>query len=149
MLKLIRTSNDNPDFKFLVQDLDNELTDRFGEKQSAYNQYNILDLLHTAVLVYDDGVPAGCACFKKFDEHSVEVKRMFVSPQHRGKHIAGMMLAELESWAKELNYSHAILETGTLLHEAIAMYKKAGYEQTEKYGQYVNMEASVCFRKAL
>jgi putative acetyltransferase len=149
MISIVRTNNNHPDFKILVQALDAELLDRYGEKQAAYAPYNVLDLLQTAVLAYDNDIVAGCACFKKFDEHTVEVKRMFVFPAHRGRHIAAMILSELHTWAKELSYTHAVLETANRQPEAIALYQKAGYQLIENYGQYAGMKDSICIKKTL
>jgi putative acetyltransferase len=149
MVTLTRTNNNHPDFKNLVKALDADLLERYGPKQAAYAPHNILDIIETAVLVYDDGIPAGCACFKGFDGNSVEIKRMYVTPKSRGKHIAYLMLTELENWAKELSNAHTVLETGLAQPEAIGLYQKAGYTIIENYGPYINMSDSVCMKKAL
>ena len=90
-----------------------------------------------------------CGAFKEFNEDSVEIKRMFVQPDFRGKGIASKALKVLEDWAKELNYSYAVLETGLRQPEAIALYKKNNYTVIDNYAPYEYMDNSVCFRKAL
>ncbi|MGW6376922.1 hypothetical protein ACWFRB_12765 [Rhodococcus sp. NPDC055112] len=42
-----------------------------------------------------------------------------------------------------------MLETGRLQVEAMALYRRSGYEQVENFGPYVGMPLSVCFAKAL
>lgn len=79
----------------------------------------------------------------------MEVKRMFVSPDQRGKGIASIVLVELEKWAAELKYNKCILETGIRQPEAISLYKKNNYKLIENYGQYINVTSSVCFEKEL
>jgi len=79
----------------------------------------------------------------------MEVKRMYVLPQHRGKGLATRILTGLESWAKELSYQKCILETGKRQPEAIALYTKNGYIVIPNYGQYKGIENSVCFEKVL
>ena len=79
----------------------------------------------------------------------MEVKRMFVDLAFRGNGIASIILNELEKWAKELGYSGCILETGKKQPEAIKLYKKNGYAIIPNYGQYKQVENSVCFEKAL
>ena len=74
---------------------------------------------------------------------------MFVLPDYRGKGIASKILFELELWASTLNYTQTILETGINQPEVIALYKKSGYIITKNYGQYANMENSVCVKKVL
>jgi putative acetyltransferase len=74
---------------------------------------------------------------------------MFVEPTFRGKGIAQLVLTELELWAKENNYNTCILETGKKQPEAIALYTKVGYKIISNYGQYENIENSVCMRKEI
>jgi len=72
---------------------------------------------------------------------------MFTSSDYRGKGIAGLILIELENWAKEMGFENCILETGKRQIEAIRLYKKSGYEVITNYGQYAGMEDSICFMK--
>ncbi|HEY9116189.1 MAG TPA: GNAT family N-acetyltransferase, partial [Roseivirga sp.] len=80
---------------------------------------------------------------------SIEIKRMYVLENFRGQGVAGLILTELEKWAKELGYSQSVLETGKRQPEAISLYTKHGYEVTENYGQYQGVANSVCFKKHL
>jgi GNAT superfamily N-acetyltransferase len=79
----------------------------------------------------------------------MEIKRMYTLPECRGKGIATKVLIELEKWANELSYEKCILETGKKQPEAIALYKKNGYKLIPNYGQYAEMENSVCFEKEI
>ena len=74
---------------------------------------------------------------------------MFVKPQFRNKGIAVKILNALESWAKKLNFSECILETGKKQPEAIRLYQKSGYTLITNYGQYVTVENSVCMKKSI
>ncbi len=91
----------------------------------------------------------GCGAIKEYETGTVEIKRVFVSPASRKKGIASAVLSELESWAKELKYNRCVLETHKGLPEAIAFYKKIGYQQIPNYGQYAEAANSVCFEKEL
>ena len=147
---LKRTNSTNPDFRSLITQLDNELNERYGElMQSTYDQHNHIIDIDTAVIAYSNGQPAGCACFKKYDDTSAEIKRMFVKHTERRRGIAYKILSELELWAKERGFKDTILETGDKQHEAIALYQKLGYAITENYGQYSDLETSICMRKEL
>jgi putative acetyltransferase len=148
-LKFLRTNSSNSDFHLLIKVLDEDLYKRNGEGQLVYRQYNQVDLINHVVLIYVDGKPVGCGCYKKFDCESVEMKRMFVLPEMRGKKLAAGLLLELEKWAVEEGYLQAVLETGLKQVEAIRLYTVAGYVLTENYGQYVGMEDSICYRKEL
>ncbi|CAN5592187.1 hypothetical protein BH10BAC5_BH10BAC5_07180 [soil metagenome] len=52
MLKLIRTSSDNPDFLFLVKHLDAYLAEKDGDDHSFYDSYNKLDSIKHVILAY-------------------------------------------------------------------------------------------------
>jgi len=148
-VKFIRTTSENADFRNLIAALDEDLYQRNGEAQLQYRQYNQVDLINHVVVVYSEGKPVGCGCYKRFDDQAVEMKRMFVLPELRGKQMAARMLEELEKWAVEEGNIAAVLETGHRQVEAIRLYTVAGYSLIENYGQYIGMEDSICFRKEL
>ncbi len=148
-MKIIRTTSENDDFRRLVAELDKELAVRDGDDHAFYSQYNKIDTIKYAVVAYVDDEAVGCGAIRPFDDASVEVKRMFVPLEHRGRGIARVILKELETWAAELRYKRCILETGLKQPEAIALYTKAGYTSIPNYGQYQGMYNSICFEKAL
>ena len=149
MLYYNRCSSENKNFKELVALLDADLALRDGDENAFYAQFNGIDALKNCVVFYLDKTLVACGAFKEFNEDSVEIKRMFVQPDFRGKGIASKALKVLEDWAKELNYSYAVLETGLRQPEAIALYKKNNYTVIDNYAPYEYMDNSVCFRKAL
>ena len=146
-MKIIRTNSENEDFINLVKQLDAYLKITDGDEHEFYNQFNNIDVLKNVVVVFVDEIAVGCGAIKKFDNNSVEVKRMFVSKDFRGRGIAQKILIELETWAKELNYKSCVLETGKRQVEAVSFYQKCGYIITPNYGQYKEMDNSVCFEK--
>jgi GNAT superfamily N-acetyltransferase len=148
-MKIVRTTSENSDFQVLVRLLDTDLQIRDGKDHSFYAQFNKIDLIKNVVVCYINKTAVGCGAFKKFDESTVEIKRMFVQPDFRGKGIAGVVLKELEKWAVEENYAICVLETGKKQPEAIRVYQKSGYELIPNYGQYKNVENSVCMRKSI
>jgi putative acetyltransferase len=101
------------------------------------------------VVAYEDEEPAGCGAIKEYKHDIMEIKRVFVPPDKRGKGIATEVLKELEQWTRELNYKKCILETGKKQQEAISLYLKNQYKRIPNYGQYENVENSVCFEKVL
>ena len=148
-INLLRTDSDNADFRALVALLDADLRIRDGAEHAFYAQFNKIDKIRHAVVAYQDEKAVGCGAFREYEPGVAEIKRMYVSEQMRGRGIAGMILAELESWAKELDFSECILETGVKQPEAIGLYKKHGYQTMPSYGQYLNVENSVCMRKPI
>lgn len=146
---LKRTGNYHPDFKQLIALLDEYLAMRNGDEHAFYAPNNKLDLLDTAIIAYLDNLAAGCGCFKRIDDDTVEIKRMFVDPEIRGKGIASKILVALETWAKELGYKCAILETGVDFDDAVRLYTKAGYIVIANYDPYIGKAKSLCFQKIL
>lgn len=149
MVTIIRTNSENKDFISLVRLLDADLAVRDGADHAFYSQYNKIDAIRHTVVAYNDQDPVGCGALKKFQDDSMEIKRMFVLPSHRGKAIATLMLQTLENWAREMHISKCILETGWRQPEAIALYEKNGYDVIPNYGQYKGISNSVCFAKIL
>jgi len=149
MIRLQQTTSDNEDFRLLIAELDKELQSRYQERQAIYDQYNIIENNRNVIIAYKDETPVGCGCFKKFDDRSVEIKRMFVKPEYRGQKIAASILRELENWAIELDIFGTVLETGTRQHEAIHLYRKSGYIVVENYGPYKGLPESICMQKNL
>lgn len=149
MFTVKRTNSIDADFQKLVKLLDEDLALRDGDEHAFYAQYNGIAHLNNTAVYYLNNVPVGCGAFKPYDDESVEIKRMYVLPAHRGGGIALAILKELEQWATELNYKSCILETGKKQPEAIGLYQKSGYALIPNYGQYAGVDNSVCMRKLL
>jgi GNAT superfamily N-acetyltransferase len=94
-------------------------------------------------------VAIGCAGLRRHDERTVEVKRMFVRPEHRRRGHARRLLAALEDRARSQGYQRVILETGLAQPEAIALYTSAGYQPIEGFGHYKDAPLSRSFARDL
>lgn len=149
MINLVRTNSDDSDFRELVALLDAELAIRDGDEHSFYAQFNKVDTIKYVVVAYEGSEAIGCGAIKEYEGVVAEIKRMFVRLEKRGLGIAKIVLSELESWARELNYAECILETGWKQPEAIRLYQKSGYETIPNYGQYAGIENSVCMKKLI
>jgi len=149
MQRHLRTDAQHSDFTKLVELLDKELAEVDGEENAFYAQYNGLDQIKNAIVLYETGVPVACGAIKEYDKETMEVKRMYTSADSRGKGHATKVLLELESWAKELGYKKCVLETGLRQPDAIRLYEKNDYHLIPNYGQYIGVENSRCFQKEL
>jgi GNAT superfamily N-acetyltransferase len=148
-LKISKTTSENPDFITLITALDKSLWERYPELKTNYWGNNILELNPNVVVIYLDDKPVACGCFKKYDKNTIEIKRMFVSPEARGMGLAQNILRELEVWAHDLGYSFSVLETLYKQKEAIALYQKTGYNIVDNYEPYVGLENSICMQKQI
>jgi putative acetyltransferase len=74
-----------------------------------------------------DGEPVGlCVVFDRGDA-TIEVKRMIVDDQGRGRGVGAALLIAVHSHAAALGARSALLEVGTRNIEAQKLYRKAGY----------------------
>lgn len=149
MIKLIRTDSNNQHFQELVKALDLDLRIRDGEDHAFFAQFNKIDMIKYVVVAYENKMPVGCGAIKEYAMKVMEVKRMYVLEDKRGKGIASLVLQELEKWCTELKYDKCILETGLAQPEAIRLYSKNNYQRIPNYGQYEHVATSVCFEKKL
>ena len=119
-----------------------------GDEKDFFAQYNQI-YIDNVIVCYEDEIAVGCGAFKEYESTVAEIKRMFVLPEKRSKGIASTVLNALEIWAKENGFQHAILETSNQLTNAISLYQKSGFEVIPNYGQYIDVESSVCMKKIL
>ena len=148
-MTITRTTGSDRDFAELVRQSDAFYRQMFGDAMDYFDQFNTIDSIEHALIIYNEQMPVACGCIRPFDETSCEIKRMFVLPSHRNQGVGLVVLQELEQWAEELGYQNSVLETSKSLTEAISLYQKSGYRRTENWGPYVEVETSMCFKKAL
>jgi GNAT superfamily N-acetyltransferase len=148
-MQILRTDSSNIDFQNLVKLLDADLAIRNGDKHAFYDQFNKIDMIKNCIVIYIDKIPAACGAFKKFEENTVEIKRMYTNPKFRKKGLATAIVKELEIWAKESDYKKAVLESSLKQNEALSVYEKSGYHRIPNYGQYIEIDESVCYEKIL
>ena len=110
------------------------MSERDGPDHSFYAQFNTVTQIQHVVVAYENSSPIACGALKACGANSMEIKRMYTSPDSRRKGIAGKVLGELEIWASELGCEKCILETGKRQPEAIALYQKNGYSIIPNYG---------------
>jgi putative acetyltransferase len=150
MINCIKTDAGNQHYINLVKQLDADLSARNNQGVNDFHtQFNKTNAIKHVVIAYDDELPVGCGAIKIYDEHTMEVKRMFVLPTKQGKGIATIILKALETWAAHLGFTKCILQTGVNQPEAIRLYQKNNYILIENFGQYAGDLHSVCFEKKL
>jgi GNAT superfamily N-acetyltransferase len=98
---------------------------------------------------YLDGVAVATGAFRRHAEDEMEIKRMYVVPEARGKGLSRVMLAALEDRARLAGASRIVLETGNLQPEAISLYASSGYERIPGFGHYACEPESISFEKKL
>ena len=146
-MDFIRTDGKNKDFIENCRLLDIDLDRRVGKKikRDKYKKYNQSE----AIVVYEDNKAVGGGAIRKYDDENIELKRVFVHTEYQGQGIGSKLVSLLIEWAIELGYRRMILETGELLAESCAVYRKMGFEVISNYAPYENMPESLCMAKDL
>lgn len=140
---------ENADFLALVQQLDEYYFQVVGEVHRRYAKYNDPHVLDARMVVYQEGEPAGCGAWKKIDEQTAEIKRIFVAPDFRRQGVASKLICALEQDAAAHGYTRAILETARTTDDSAALYHKLGFREISYYGSPAGAENCRCFEKAL
>ena len=150
-IEFIRCTGTNKDFIENCQLLDMDLDRRVGRviKRDKYKQYNQLDEIKEAVVVYVDGKVAGAGAIREYQYGDIDNATELKRDEFQGKGIGTKLVLELIEWAKELGYRKMILETGELLQESCYVYRKVGFNKMDNYGPYVSMPESLCMMKEL
>ena len=85
------------------------------------------------VVVHSDGEPIACGGVQRIDETTCEIKRMWVRAEWRGVGLGRRLLEHLEQHCRDLGGARVVLDTNSVLTEAISMYERAGFRSTERY----------------
>ena len=91
----------------------------------------------------------GCGGVRLITTHVAELKRMYVRPRARRRGVARKLLQQLEHEAAALGAKELRLETGSKQPEAIALYRSAGYVDTEPFGHYAESPLAFHLAKSL
>lgn len=145
----IWTDGNNIDFVNFSSDMENYYNELVGgeNKRKSFIPFNSLSDIHDVIVVYDSGKAIACASFKEYDNDTVEIKRVWVGEEYRGKHISVEMMDMLERRIIAKGYHRAILQTRDSCIKVVALYNSIGYHKIENYPPYDNMELAVCYEK--
>lgn len=100
------------------------------------------------VLAVVDGEPAGCIALRRLDDHRAEVKRLYVRPAFRGIGLGRALLERMMAEARAAGYSEMVGDTMPVMHEALALYDRMGFERREPYSTQPT-EGAIYIRKSL
>jgi len=79
------------------------------------------------VLETEDGSIVGAYGLYLINEQTCELRKMYLHKAHRGKGLGKFLLDDALSKARQLGFERMILETASVLKEAIALYKSYGF----------------------
>ena len=145
------TDGNNSDFQMFYQKTEEYYSKIVGglDKRKAFVPYNASTAIDHVIIVYDGKTAIACAGLKHYSEADAEIKRVWVEPEYRGKHIAQDMMKQLEDKARNEGYKRLILQTRELMTDAVGLYEKMGYTRIDNYPPYDTMAGAVCYAKEL
>jgi putative acetyltransferase len=73
------------------------------------------------------GPIVGCGGLFPIDTDTVELRKMYLLPEARGHGLGKELLKRLLADARRLGYKRVILETNSVLIEAVALYRRFGF----------------------
>jgi GNAT superfamily N-acetyltransferase len=121
---------------------------RQGELISAVLAVDSSEIV-SSVLALDGGVAVGHAGLKLLPDGSGEVRKVVVIEQARGLGISKLLMAEIETIAREAGIRRLVLQTGNLQHQAVSLYERLGYVSIPIYGGYEVIPGALCYEKVI
>jgi GNAT superfamily N-acetyltransferase len=127
-----------------------EIEQRYGTPDSEPGLApSAVDIAVFVVVRSADGTAIGCGGLRRLDAVTGEVKRMYVAPESRGSGAADAVLQALQEHARTFGWTHLRLETGDRQPDAVAFYRRHGYERIPNFGAYADSDSSLCFEREL
>ena len=83
------------------------------------------------VLLNENSDIIGTIGILRLDEGKCELRKMYLKAEERGRGYGKLLLEHGLRKAKDLGYTRVILETASVLKEAITLYRKYGFERFE------------------
>lgn len=133
-LTLVERSYCHPDAHRLVRGLFAEQVGRYGYADPAAADPALYQPPRGLFLVgHVNGVAVCCGGFRAYTNDTVEIKKMYTVPEHRGRGYGLAIITELEVRAVRAGAQRAILETGVRNTAALGLYESVGYRPTARY----------------
>lgn len=146
-MKIDRISHASSSVLRLLAELNDYTNGLYPSEFNELDSFAALQLSHVLFLgATVNNQLIGCGAAKNMGGYA-ELKRLYVSPEGRGKGVATILLQNLENHVITLGFDRVFLETGIYQHEAMALYRLRGYTQCEPFGAYSANPYSVFYVK--
>ena len=155
-LRFVAVGQDDPLAVPLIDELAVEYADRYGGQRDRVHAW----LRGYPAAEFDppsgglligllDGRPVTGGAFRRFDDTTAELKRIWTDSRHRRRGHAKVLVKQLESAIAARGYTRVYLTTGDRQPEAEALYESMGYTRLDEPLPYDGETYSVAFLKAL
>lgn len=111
------------------------------DKQSLSSELAMLSTMYgspngRAFVAVNGNEVQACGAYRRLDDETCEMKRVFVPERFRGAGLGRRLCHALIASARADGFRSMKLDTGRLLHEAIAMYQSLGFKECVPYHEY-------------
>jgi GNAT superfamily N-acetyltransferase len=130
-VRWIRTRYGNDEW-FVTEVLDQQsLTDELANLPTIYGPPN-----GRAFLAGDEREARGCGAFRRLDDSTCEMKRVFVRGRFHGAGIGRALCESVIDAARAEGFESMKLDTLHLMREAVALYESFGFLECAPYHAY-------------
>ncbi|GAF77904.1 unnamed protein product [marine sediment metagenome] len=84
------------------------------------------------VVLSPEGSIVGCGGLFRLSAVEAELRKMYLLPDARGRGLGRRLLNRLIADARRLGYQHVVLETASVLTEAIELYRSADFSPVSR-----------------
>lgn len=141
---------DDPEVQALVADVQQYYVAIYGGEDHDETAPEAFAPPHGLFLLgLDDGRPVAMGGFRRVDDVTVEIKRMYVAPEAQRRGWGRRMVQALEDGARAAGARRMVLNTGNRQQPAIRLYESVGYLPGERYGHYADEPGACFYAKAL
>ncbi|PKE28917.1 GNAT family N-acetyltransferase [Rahnella sp. AA] len=127
----IQTVPEDPLIAPFIEGLFGEYRERYGDYFSSQppeddSVFSAPD--GTFIVLLRNGAPIAMGAYKRYDEKTAELKRIWTHRSLRRQGLAQKVLLELERRAARYGYQQVFLTTGFRQPEAVGLYLSHGYQ---------------------
>ncbi len=80
-----------------------------------------------------ESAPAGCVALRPRNEHTCEIKRLFVRPEHQGHGLGRKLVERAIADARAIGYANVLLDTLPEMSRAVQLYEALGFVRCAPY----------------
>jgi len=125
------------DMKYIIESYEERgLFDDLNSHETVYGE----PLGVFLVLMAKAGKVAGMGGVRRLSDDIAELKRMWFLPAYRGHGLGRWLAEELIEFARKAGYKIIRLDSGSNLHQALALYRKLGFREIGKYNGSVHCD---------